>query len=729
MTNTQSLGIRIGLSNGLPKWFPLLWRHWIRTEDVAGIRFVLSFCYVYKAFEPGTIPDLSTITQDPWYGDPSDFSRFAGKLLSKVRGTSKLWSIELYPTFYQAVTSGCVSPTISLGILLDAINWFLIGGTATPLYQWFLELYPDQYLSSASRWSFSRVPLLRHFTGKVNKDGWRHRKDRASPFGLLMVLYESLQRNWPVWQGWINWPLRVGRVASFPDGGGKSRTVAIPDFWTQLALKPLHHLLMGLLKLFPQDATFAQDSALRSFANMGYKHIWSLDLKAATDTIPQQLYKAVMVHLIGVRLADLWVDLLCSRRYDVVKGCPMGKTDESVSYTRGQPMGALSSWPAMALVHHVIVLYAASRVGFGLFEFVAYLVLGDDVVIADERVAEEYILVCSELGVELSLAKSFVSRGRGVLQFASQVYICDVNVSPASLKQEVGSLKPTDRLAQVAAIISRWYPNLGITQYLKLMAPRSLWMEIASTLQGCESHPLVVLMVRMLLSPECLLRSHFGSSNPTVLVWLSTLVGNFNLSRALHHLNLGTVDLHTIPHGASLLRFALDSLIAHYERCASWLEKPWFAWSKPPFGHLGRILSEMDYLPGTGPSKFSFIAKSLGAWVLLISEHLDQRRASSSSLISEVRAVRSDLTHNLVSDLEALNTLLALFPRFHISVNMIECVLGRVEKSIQALRVDPDHLGSVLLPRSLYQEIRALGILHERCLVRLPKKLRGRTET
>jgi hypothetical protein len=217
MTNTQSLGIRIGLSDGLPKWFPLLWRHWIRTEDVAGIRFVLSFCYVYKAFEPGTIPNLSTITQDPWYGDPSDFSRFAGKLLSKVRGT----------------------------------------------------------------------------------------------------------------------------------------------------LKPLHHLLMGLLKLFPQDATFAQDSALRSFANMDYKHIWSLDLKAATDTIPQQLYRAAMVYLIGVRLADLWVDLLCSRRYDVVKGCPMGKTDESVSYTRGQPVGALSSWPAMALVHHVIVLYAAPVLGSG----------------------------------------------------------------------------------------------------------------------------------------------------------------------------------------------------------------------------------------------------------------------------------------------------------------------------------------------------------------------------
>lgn len=37
--------------------------------------------------------------------------------------------------------------------------------------------------------------------------------------------------------------------------------------------------------------------------------------------------------------------------------------DESVYYSVGQPMGALTSWGMLALTHHAIVQWAAERSG------------------------------------------------------------------------------------------------------------------------------------------------------------------------------------------------------------------------------------------------------------------------------------------------------------------------------------------------------------------------------
>lgn len=67
----------------------------------------------------------------------------------------------------------------------------------------------------------------------------------------------------------------------------------------------------------------------------------------------------------------------------------------SVRYSVGQPMGFLSSWPAMALSHHVLVHTAFMRAykrvdasgNLGVFNrsnlgmFDKYVILGDDIVI------------------------------------------------------------------------------------------------------------------------------------------------------------------------------------------------------------------------------------------------------------------------------------------------------------------------------------------------------------
>jgi len=75
-------------------------------------------------------------------------------------------------------------------------------------------------------------------------------------------------------------------------------------------------------------------------------------------------------------------------------------------YAVGQPMGAYSSFPMLALTHHVIVQVAARRAGIGQW-FSNYAILGDDIVIADPRVAPHYLNIMRDtLGVDINLSKS-----------------------------------------------------------------------------------------------------------------------------------------------------------------------------------------------------------------------------------------------------------------------------------------------------------------------------------
>jgi hypothetical protein len=61
----------------------------------------------------------------------------------------------------------------------------------------------------------------------------------------------------------------------------------------------------------------------------------------------------------------------------------------------------------MALTHHVIIQVAAQRVGIKTFS--NYVVLGDDVVIADNAVASSYKALLKELDMPYSFEKTHTS--------------------------------------------------------------------------------------------------------------------------------------------------------------------------------------------------------------------------------------------------------------------------------------------------------------------------------
>ena len=74
------------------------------------------------------------------------------------------------------------------------------------------------------------------------------------------------------------------RLTYFADKEGKTRVIAIGDYFSQAALKGLHTYLYRVLRKIPQDMTFDQGAFAERIK--GWPILYSVDLTAATDRLP-----------------------------------------------------------------------------------------------------------------------------------------------------------------------------------------------------------------------------------------------------------------------------------------------------------------------------------------------------------------------------------------------------------------------------------------------------------
>jgi hypothetical protein len=88
-------------------------------------------------------------------------------------------------------------------------------------------------------------------------------------------------------------------------------------------------------------------------------------------------------------------------------------------------MGIYSSWALLAHFHHMVVRFSADRVG--IRRFVDYRVLGDDIVIRNDKVAESYREVKSAFGIGISKEKSIVSQN--TFEFAKRFFFQGTEVT------------------------------------------------------------------------------------------------------------------------------------------------------------------------------------------------------------------------------------------------------------------------------------------------------------
>jgi hypothetical protein len=447
--NPFLLGEPVGLArSGLPRIIPLVIRRRIGAGDIVAIRLMESILSGYKVFEgPYELQDLKSITgglpairaerleefrvfcRDVFWPMAKTLSREANKELFPPVLRSRIGSQPYIP--YRAGPNHRVG---LLGAHLDTIAW-----TNCPV-NWPLE------------WA-------KHVGDSETVDLFSSVQQKALAWCELARPHTSYE---------------TSALALLPEPAGKVRTVAIADYWTQRLMKPVHDWMMSVLSVLPTDATFGQESSLESYVRYTLvekvANHYSIDLKSATDLIPITLYETLFTEVWGKETTELWIALLTDRWFRTPDDPLLHPKLRStvLRYGRGQPMGTLSSWASMALVHHALELFSAQCAGKDPTKFLNYRVLGDDNVTGDPLVAKAYLDVVSDLGVPTSPAKTLVGK---LFTFASQKYFQGVNVSPISLKEEMGVKSSAQRLELAFRTVRRgWLAEKPtIARFLRLL--------------------------------------------------------------------------------------------------------------------------------------------------------------------------------------------------------------------------------------------------------------------
>jgi len=343
----------VSLTAGWPDWLSEL-RPLIQTDEGIKVLFTLLVCLRSIHLDP--VLDVSPITE-PWKGFSSISDREHRHAVRRlgIRPRELKWK-----SFHMSTKKGPLGQA-----LLTAV---------TELSLLPLELIADIKLLGGDK--LSRV------IESLKLPRW----DSLSVVNIWTTLFKPKSSNFR-------------KLSYFSDKEGKTRVIAILDYWSQSCLRPLHFALMDILKRIKQDCTFDQNAFHSILPSRG--PYYSLDLSNATDRMPLQVQLRVIAEIIGQEKAEAWARVLTRYQY-TAKGLIT-----PISYGAGQPMGAYSSWGAMAVTHHYLVHIAAMRCK--KLHFTAYCILGDDIVIADAAVAQQYKFLLSQLDMPISEQKTHVS--------------------------------------------------------------------------------------------------------------------------------------------------------------------------------------------------------------------------------------------------------------------------------------------------------------------------------
>jgi len=246
-------------------------------------------------------------------------------------------------------------------------------------------------------------------------------------------------------------PLKNRRITYFPDKEDKVRVIAIGDYWTQTVLRPLNRYLFRILKKIPQDCTFNQGSFHHKLPETGT--FYSVDLSAATDRFPISVISLVLKGTLPEDYVDSWVDLMVGR--------PFHHSGSEINYSVGNPMGFYSSWASFTLAHHFLVFHCCQKLGIQ-WSSAPYTMIGDDIVIADPGLGEEYLALVKSLGIGVSSQKTHKSRD--FYEFAKRLFYKGREITPFPISALKESSKRSYLLTQllIESEIKGWLTKVSI---------------------------------------------------------------------------------------------------------------------------------------------------------------------------------------------------------------------------------------------------------------------------
>lgn len=221
---------------------------------------------------------------------------------------------------------------------------------------------------------------------------------------------------------------------------GRLRPFATVDYFTHSALKGFHKWLYNYLERLPEDCTKDQDrgaDAIRLWTTF-FVDTESADLSEATNAIPILVQREIVQQIAGDEYAELWANIISNRTFK-------GPTGEDVKYLCGQPMGASSSWPMLAMWHHVIMRTCMTylKIKWGKDHVENYYVIGDDIAMKGQELFHIYEIAVGILqDVGISKSKGFHSETdlptnylpgdnhKAVAEFAKRIFYNGSEITP-----------------------------------------------------------------------------------------------------------------------------------------------------------------------------------------------------------------------------------------------------------------------------------------------------------
>jgi hypothetical protein len=467
------LGVRVSRSKtGIPRCIPAGYRARVAAGEVFPIRVCLTLFSLYRVLTFPGITKIHTITS-PYGGLPGHKLNYLFNMTPVFLRTFVPWDL-LEDPYGEMKRSG---KSMATWALVDRENFPITkSGPASSVVSRLFSRLPNSgtYASAfSSSHPFVAIASALALCLPQNK-------------GLLTSLLYLSERTTSVAShtryflsycqelitlGGISLPnfmksfpkgIPLGKIGLKTEAAGKVRVFAMVDCWSQWTLYPLHAFIFRILKHHKDiDGTFDQLNPIERLLSTKPKFLASLDLSAATDRLPISIQMRILNELFqDNEFGAHWANLLVSRGYLLPK---VGY----IKYAVGQPMGGYSSWAMLALTHHFIVQVSAWLSGVtpkGVM-FKDYAILGDDCVIANRRVADQYLQIMKDLGVSCGLAKSILSPAGVGLEFAKRTFVLGHNVSPISLQDFSWVTRKISSAVQFATIhhlsLSRWLSVLG----------------------------------------------------------------------------------------------------------------------------------------------------------------------------------------------------------------------------------------------------------------------------
>jgi len=540
-------GTPVALASGLPSWLPAPVRLQLRSGNLKYWKWVLSFLFSYKGLiTSAPLPTLATIEAPLFDEDKLTpfleyFPKFAKFVLSRFKGTPvsltppaayhKSWWTKIgcsldegAENILEVLTSGPNGRPSVTKAGLDALAWYAVGHE--PLIRW-MEMTKNFLVLALFKASYYQALDSVQF---------------FEPLSSFPPVKEDLQKGWFLLRNqsadgrptdWLQSVknLMLGRLSLKPEAAGKVRVFAISDYWTQCVMSPLHRKIFAFLEYIPGDATMNQGLVFDEFCRSGNSIVTCYDLSSATDMLSTKIQIKVLSEFIGLELAELWAKILCDRDYAVPRGTAYPKS--SIRYTRGQPIGALSSWAILALTHHFLVYCAASRVG--VQNYTNYVVCGDDIALGGMEVPASYLALCQELEIPISIPKSLVSSSGEskildgpLVSFVSRLKANETDVTPWSLKEEISITDTAARVESVARRVRRgqilldssWLSSLvksSVTRYSDIE-------RVARSFTSGKMTDAIIEVVAPLLFPSTD-PSVLGLKEGDISLWLAVVTG------------------------------------------------------------------------------------------------------------------------------------------------------------------------------------------------------------